>query len=483
MNIVEISSEAVPYAKTGGLADVVGALPKPMASAGHSVSLFLPFYRAAKRAAGDVEDTGVRVHVPLAGDKAVGQILKGTLPGSKVDVFFVRNDAFFDRDGLYGNASGDFPDNASRFIFFSRAVLEALDALGLKADVLHCHDWQTALVPVYARTLYAGSFGRTKTVLTLHNLAFQGLFWHWDMALAGLPWELFDWRQLEFFGKMNFLKGGIVLADALTTVSPRYALEIQGPEFGSGLEGVLAERRDRLHGILNGIDEDVWNPEIDPMIPERYDVANRSGKKACKRHLQRRAGLPERDAILFGMITRLTEQKGVDLLLGALPALLEDDAQLVILGSGDPTYQARLQEAARRHAGKLSLTVAFDDQLAHQIEAGADAFLMPSRFEPCGLNQMYSMRYGTVPIVREVGGLADTVVDCTEETLRRRTANGFRFGPSTVEAFLGALHRAIAVYRRPPTWNQLVETGMKQDFGWRVSAAKYLDLFRQLAAE
>ncbi|MBI1854168.1 MAG: glycogen synthase GlgA [Planctomycetes bacterium] len=480
MHIIEMSSEAVPFAKTGGLADVVGALPKPMARAGQKISLFMPLYRSVREAASSLTDTSIRVHVPLAGVAETGEIWTSKLPGADVNVFFVGHKEFFDRDGLYGNSAGDFHDNSRRFIFFTRAVLEAAKSLPAPVDIIHCHDWQTALAPVYARTLYANAFAGARTVLTLHNLSFQGIFWHWDMNLAGLPWELFDWKHLEFFGKMNFLKGGIVFADALTTVSPRYSIEIQTPEFGCGLEGVLAERRDRLHGILNGIDEDVWSPERDSKIPAHFSVSDLSGKRACKAQLQKRTGLPERNVPVFGMISRLTEQKGVDLLLGALPALLEDDVQVVILGSGDSKLQGLLQEFARRFAGKLSLTVAFDDRLAHEIEAGADMFLMPSRFEPCGLNQMYSLRYGTVPIVRETGGLADTVVDCTEDTMQRRTATGFRFIPCTVEAFLGAIHRSLTVYRRPDQWNRLRENGMKQKFGWDTSAARYIELFRHL---
>jgi starch synthase len=479
MHIIEASSEAVPFAKTGGLADVAGALPKAMANSGHSVSLFIPYYKAAAKAATGASDTKVRVEVPLGGDRATGEIWASRLPQSRATVYLVRNDDFFDRDGLYGTASGDYPDNARRFIFFSRAILEAVRALGLPADVVHCHDWQTALVPVYLKTLYATLHPHARSVLTVHNLAFQGIFWHWDMILAGLPWDLFDWRHLEFFGKMNFLKGGLVFADAITTVSPRYAEEIQAPEFGCGLEGVLAERRSVLTGIINGIDDDVWNPQRDALIAGHYSVKDLSGKATCKHHLQRRTGLPVRDVPLLGTISRLTHQKGVDLLLEILPPLLEDDVQLVILGSGDLLYQNALQEAARRHKGKLSLTLAFDDRLAHEIEAGADAFLMPSRFEPCGLNQMYSLRYGTVPIVRETGGLADTVVDCNEETLRRGTATGFRFVQPTGESFLGAVHRALETYRRRQVWRRLMENGMRVDFAWGQSARRYLDLFEQ----
>ncbi len=481
MHIPEISPEAVPFAKTGGLADVAGALPRPMAEAGHSVSLFLPFYKAAQKTAADARDTGLRVSVPLGDETVSGEIWRSTLPGAQVSVYLVKQDELFWRDGLYGDGTRDHPDNARRFIFLSRAVLEALPELDRGVDVVHCHDWQSALVPVYLRTLYAGRLPRAKTVLTIHNLAYQGTFWHWDMKLTGLPWDLFNWRQLEFFGKLNFLKGGLVFADALTTVSPRYAQEIQTPEFGCGLEDTLAQAHDRLTGILNGIDGDIWNPETDPLLPARYRLSDLSGKRDCKRHLQRKLGLATRDVPLLAMITRLVDQKGLDLLIPILPTLLEEGVELVILGTGDEAYHRILAEASRRHAGRMSVTLGFDNRLAHEIEAGADLFLMPSRFEPCGLNQMYSLRYGTVPVVRETGGLADSVVDCSDSTLRDGTGTGVSFRPYTAEAFLGAIRRALDALRSPDVWDRLVRNGMQKDFGWEASARRYLQLFESVS--
>jgi starch synthase len=366
-------------------------------------------------------------------------------------------------------------------------VLEALPLLNLWPDVLHCNDWQTGPVPVYLRELYARRprYAPIRTLFTLHNVAHQGIFWHWDMVLTELDWGLFNWQQLEYYGHLNFLKAGIVFADSLGTVSPRYAQEIQTPEYGCGLETVLAYYKDKLVGIVNGIDPAVWDPATDPQLARQYDVASvAQGKAACKAVLQRRLGLPIQAATpVLGMVARLVEQKGLDLFQGAIGAVLADDVQLVVLGTGDPVYHQFLARLQGWSPAKVAVVFAFDEVLAHQIEAGSDIYLMPSRFEPAGLNQLYSLKYGTVPVVRETGGLADTVTDCTPETLAAGTATGFLFQDYTPAAFRQAIARALRLYREQPAqWRRLQQAGMAQDWSWGKSAAAYEQLYQRLSA-
>lgn len=486
MRILEIASEVVPFAKTGGLADVVGTLPVALESLGHSTAVLLPLYRQVRETVRDLVPVGQPLAIPIGDHVRTGQLWKSTLPGSAVPVYFLSMDDFYQREGLYGTPAGDYPDNAERFIFLCRAALEAVRALGIHYDVLHCHDWQTGLVPVYLKTLYAKdpAFAGTRSVLTLHNLGYQGVFWHWDMKLTGLDWSLFNWRQLEFWGKLNLLKGGIVFADALTTVSPRYAQEIRTREFGCGLEGVLQDRSKDLHGIINGIDNKTWDPARDRYVPAAYTARDTRGKAACKAYLQRKCGLPALPHPLFGFIGRLAEQKGVDLLTQVLEGLLQLDLQVVILGSGDDRFHKALPALAAKHPKKLSVVIGFNEQFAHEIYAGADAFLMPSRWEPCGLGQLYALRYGTVPIVRETGGLADTVVDATEESLAQGTATGFVFRSYTVEEFRAVVARAVKSYEggAGAAWKTLVRNGMAQDWSWTRSAREYVALFEQVVA-
>lgn len=483
MRIVEITPEAVPFVKTGGLADVAGALPPALQALGHDVSVFLPLYRRVRRGPTAFDPSALVVTVPVADRRREVRVRTARLPGSAVTWHALECDPLYDRDELYGDAHGDYPDNAERFVVFVRAVLEALEAMGHAPDILHAHDWQAALATVYAKTLYADRpfLRRARTVLTVHNLSYQGLFWHWDMPLTGLPWSRFNWRELEFYGKINFLKGGVVFADAVTTVSPRYAREIQTPEFGCGLDGALRHRADALHGILNGIDEAAWDPRTDPHLPARFGPDNLRGKAACKRRLQKRLDLPARaDVPLFGFVGRLVDQKGVDLLEAVLPGLLERDVQCAILGAGQEKHHLFLQELRRRRPDQVGLCLGFDEALAHAIEAGADIFLMPSRFEPCGLSQMYSLRYGTAPVVRETGGLADTVVDCTPETLRDGTATGFSFRVHRPEAFREAIDRALAAFADASAWRDLIRRGMAQDWSWARSAERYVDVFERV---
>jgi starch synthase len=483
MKVMYVSSEVVPFAKTGGLADVAGSLAPELQERGADVSLFMPFYSAARRAVHDFEDTGARFQVTMGNDVVNGAVYETRLPETKVPVFLLDAPELYGREELYTSDGVPYPDNAMRFIFFSRAVLEFIIARGLNIDVIHVNDWQSALVPVYLKTLYAdrAELSGMRSILTIHNLSYQGLFWHFDMDLTGLDWLLFHWKRLEFYGKINFLKGGIVYADAITTVSKRYAREIQTEEFGCGLEGVFSDRADDLTGILNGVDYTEWNPETDKFIAANYSAGDLGGKVICKADLQRRLGLAEdADIPLLGMVTRLVEQKGVDLVADIFPKLMAMGVQLVILGSGEENYELQLRELAEEYPKQAAAIIAYDNALAHQIEAGADFFLMPSRFEPCGLNQMYSLKYGTIPIVRNTGGLADTVVHATPANLGRGRANGFVFNKATPNALLGCIKNAVQMFRENRTaYDGLQAGGMKQDFSWSRSAESYMKLYRK----
>ncbi len=463
MRIAIVAPELVPFSKTGGLADVAGALPGAFAALGADVLTVSPLHRAVRKHR--LERDPRRIRVPLGGSTVEGGVARAG------NAWFLEQDEFFDREGLYGTAQGDYTDNAARFAFFCRGALELLVQLGAP-DVVHVHDWQSGLVPIYLKTLYADRFPRTRSVLTIHNLAYQGLFWHWDMPLTGLDWKHFNWRELEFYGKLSFLKAGLVFADALTTVSPTYAREIQTEELGCGMDGVLRERAGRLQGILNGVDYAEWDPQIDRHLAAPYGPAAPAGKARCKAALQARCGLAARpETPLVGMIGRLTEQKGIDILLPALETLAAEDLQLVILGSGDKRYQEPVVKLGARFPGKISVNIAFDNSFAHQIEAGSDMFLMPSRYEPCGLNQIYSLKYGTVPVVRSTGGLADTVED---------GATGFAFREYAPEALVGAVRRALAAYADRKAWRKMMLAGMALDFSWTASARRYLGLFESL---
>lgn len=492
MRILIASSEAVPFAKTGGLADVASALAKELKQAGHEVTLILPFYPRQMFRRGSqpvtVQDTGVSIDVPIRSEVLTGRLRQTELPGSNVPVIFVDCAEYFDREGLYVSDGRDYIDNCERFVFFSRSVIQAAKYLNLRPEVIHVNDWQTGLIPALLQIEERGRspLGRAASVFTIHNMAFHGSFWHFDMPLTGLDWKYFNFQQMEFHGKLNLLKTGIVFAEQITTVSPSYALEIQTPEFGCGLEGVLATRRQDLTGILNGIDAEIWNPETAPALPAHYSVENwrqHDGKPACKRGLQHEMSLPARsDVPLFGMISRMTEQKGFDLLRDKMHEFLKRDAQFCFLGTGEPQIQSWLVDLASKFPERVAVRVGFDEGLAHRIEAGCDAYLMPSRFEPCGLNQMYSLRYGTVPIVHAVGGLADTVIDASEHNLHQGTANGFSFHNYHSEAFAHAMRRAFDMYYSPDQWARLVETGMRQDWSWKPRAAAYLATYEKALA-
>jgi starch synthase len=465
LKVAIVSSEAAPFSKTGGLGDVAGSLPRALSALGADVLTISPLHRSVR--SHRPEPLDLRLEVPLGGEIQVGTVARS---GPN---YFIGHDAYFDRDGLYGTPEADYADNAARFIFFSRAALELLRVLGAP-DVVHAHDWQAGLIPIYLRTLYAADFPRARSVLTIHNLAYQGTFWHWDMPLTGLDWSRFNWREMEFHGKINLLKAGIVHADAVTTVSPTYAREIQTPEHGWGLDGVLRDRAADLHGILNGADYGEWNPARDPHLAATYSPHSPAGKARCKAALQERCGLaPQPEAPLAGMVGRLAHQKGVDLFLAAADGLLAEGLQVVLLGAGERALQEAVLALARRAPGRFWCHVGFDNALAHQIEAGSDLFVMPSRFEPCGLNQIYSLKYGTVPVVRATGGLADTVED---------GVTGFTFLPPTPEALSAAVRRAVSAFRDRPAWKQLMTEGMRRDFSWTASARRYLALYDSLVA-
>ncbi|MGO9597268.1 MAG: glycogen synthase GlgA [Isosphaeraceae bacterium] len=484
MNIVYVASEAVPFAKTGGLADVAGALPRALESLGHSVSVFLPCHRRVWQAKPELVGSGVDIQVHVGSRRLDAHVHETGLPGSDVSVYLVDRPAYFDRAELYQEGGKDYADNCERFAFFNRAVLEAISLLGLRPDIIHCNDWQTGLIPAYLRTLYRGVTGLAKagTLMTIHNLAYPGLFRPADMALLGLDGSLFNPKGLEFHGRLSFMKAGLVFADMLSTVSPTYAQEIQTPELGCGLDGLLRERRADLRGIVNGIDTQEWSPAHEPMLACCYDVSTfREGKACCKAWLQGRAGFPlRRETPLFAQIGRLDHQKGWYLLSKIADRLLAEDVQLVVLGTGHPTYHQMLSELARRHRERLFVHLGFSDELAHQIEAGADVFLMPSLFEPCGLNQLYSLAHGTVPLVRATGGLADTVVNLDPWTLGEGIANGFVFREPTAGALWRAIEVALVTWPQRSIWEQLIRNGMESDWSWNRSASDYAALYAEI---
>jgi starch synthase len=483
MRILFVSSEVFPFAKTGGLADVSASLPRALQAIGHQVNVLMPAYRGVLAAA---QPLGVRLRHATEIDGHGLRLFESRLPGSRNKLWLLDCPALFDRAGNpYHNESGhDWPDNPVRFALLCRvAALLACDAFGLgwQADVLHCNDWQTGLVPL----LLHEQASRPAVVFTIHNLAYQGLFPESAFHALRLPAHHWHPDALEFHGQMSFIKGGIVFADRVTTVSPTYAAEIRTAAFGCGLEGLLQHRSAVLSGILNGIDTSVWNPLRDPALAQGFGATSLTEKRVNKRAIQSELGLAEdADSVLLGSIGRLAEQKGVDLIAGALPALLRGGAQFVLLGSGDSRYEQALAELSLAFPGRVALRLGYDEGLAHRIEAGADIFLMPSRFEPCGLNQMYSLRYGTLPVVHGVGGLADTVVDACEASMKDGSATGFVFHEPSAAALGECALRAITLWREnPEAWARMQVRGMRTDFSWRASARAYEDLYAAALAQ
>ncbi len=454
-----VSSEVVPFAKTGGLADVAGALPLALEYCGHEVIVIMPGYKC-------VADARLKIN------RVSPDVSSATL-GKNIKVYFIENKDYFNREGLYGDKNGDYHDNLERFAFFCRRGLELLKEINFSADILHLHDWQASLIAAYLKNLYPGDsfYSRMKSILTLHNVGYQGVFAREEFSKLGLDWDLFDIDGFEFYNKINLLKGGIVFADAITTVSPTYASEIQTLDLGFGLDGLLRLRKNVLSGILNGVDYSVWDPNTDKFITQNYSAANPQDKAANKEELQRVCRLPVNKNIpVFGMVSRLAEQKGLDILAEGLDDLCQMEVQLVILGAGDQKYQELLKDAADKYPGKISLNLKFDDPLAHKIYAGSDIFLMPSQYEPCGLGQLISLRYGTIPLVFRTGGLADTI----------NKYNGFVFSQYTNTALLKLINKAISVFKEKKKWAGLIRYAMGCNFSWKVSADKYIQLYAKV---
>jgi starch synthase len=472
MRILFVASEGLPFSKTGGLADVVEALPKALVARGHEVAVALPRYRGTRSSTVVIPSLtvslGSRLRFPAIDD---GTLLNG------VRYFFVDDPAYFDRDGMYGNAAGDFADNPDRYSEFSRAAIEIAKHVW-PTDVFHCHDWQTALLPVLLRTVYGDDpvVKDLPVVFTIHNMGYHGHFRRDVLARAGIPEALFNPGALEFYGDVNFLKGGLVFSDYLTTVSRRYAQEIQTAEYGYGLDGVVRSRGDRITGILNGVDYGAWNPAKDQLIAARYSSKDLAGKQICKQDLLQEFGLvsdnPHR--AVLGIVSRLADQKGFDLIADRAHEMLREDVMLVVLGTGERRYEDLFRALASAYPGRVGFKFAYDNTLAHKVEAGADIFLMPSRYEPCGLNQIYSLKYGTVPVVRATGGLDDTVENFD---VQHGTGTGFKFSEYTGAALLYAVKQAIQHYADERIWKRIQLNGMVKDFSWKTPAAEYAKVY------
>ena len=475
MKIVHATSECVPYAKTGGLGDVVPSLSKALAEKGHEVYIFLPKY-------GTITTNGITLlkeNIPLHfGDQNTFFNLYHLKTPEGVNAMFIDYAPLFDRNGIYGISGKDFPDNGIRYLYFARAVIESCLILNLNPDVFHSHDWQASFIPTYLRTLYSSNeqMKNTASVLTIHNLSFQGLFdpaevWH----STYLDDNLFQMEGLEFFGKVNYLKGGIIFSTLITTVSPSYSKEIQEEEQGCGLQGLLKNRSTTLYGVLNGIDDTIWNPELDSLIPQKYSLAHLEGKKMCKHELMQQCGFSGREELpIIGIISRLTPQKGFDLVLKSKDALNAAPLRLAILGTGMKEYEEAFQQWSKERPDKIYLRIEFNEGFAHLIEAGSDMFLMPSKYEPCGLNQMYSLKYGTIPIVRNTGGLADSIVDFATDP---NNGTGFKFYDYSSLGLLNAIETALSVYAHNIIWKQMIIRGMKQDFSWHKAANTFVELY------
>ena len=485
MKILMVASECVPFVKVGGLADVVGTLSRYLKKAKNDVRIILPAYQKIDRKKYPMKKVKGRLIIPIGDHYEEAEVLLGQLgkPPEAVPVYFINAPKYFDRPEVYRTSEGDFADNAERFIFFSRAALETAKLVDFQPEIIHSHDWQTGLIPAYLKTLYRidAFFQSTRTVFTIHNIAYQGMFPAETMTLAGFSWDEFSPDKMEYYGQMNFLKIALVYADGLTTVSPTYAQEIKsGPEFGRGMEGILNARAEALKGILNGIDYEEWNPATDPHIAARFSPKDIKGKAICKADLQNTVGLARREkAMVVGVVSRLDPQKGFDLVSAALPEIIKRDIQVVILGVGDKEIQENLSRLVAAFPNKISLNLKFDNDLAHKIYAGSDVFLMPSRFEPCGLGQMIALAYGTIPIVNRTGGLADTIVDFSVQNSVVK-GNGFVLKEPTVAALIEAGERAISVYNQESRWKQLLNNAFKSKFSWSESSKLYLKLYRSL---
>lgn len=475
-----VSSEVAPFAKTGGLADVVAALPQALAARGHDVRVIMPLFRSVDRFKYRLLPILRKLPARVGNEEITGELMRCSYPRHEdIPVYFIQQEQLFGRRGFYGESGSDYPDNDRRFAFFDLAALFALKALDWQPDIVHLHDWQAGLVaallrhhPAIANDMF---FARTRTVFTIHNLAYQGVVSPEIVPNMSLPWTVFTSDGMEYHKAASFLKAGLVYSDWVTTVSPTYAKEIQTPEGGVGMDGVLRRRGGQLTGIMNGIDVHLWNPEADPFLAAPYSATDLAGKAACKAALQASFCLEQKpDAPLFGSVSRLVDQKGFDLIQQVLPRIVEAGGQFALLGSGDARHEKWFTEFAEAHPGRVGVSISYNEQFAHMIEAGADMFLMPSLFEPSGLNQLYSMRYGTLPVVRRVGGLADTVTDATSANIASGTATGFAFDEYTPEALWSVVERATHLYRSDKaTWKRVMVAAMSRDSSWERSAAEY----------
>lgn len=476
LKVVYVSPEASPYAKSGELAEVASSLPKYLASIGMEVCLFMPKYRRPEIESLPMELAVRELIVPVGEQKVKASVYKSEQ--GKYDIYFIDNPIYFWRDGIYGLGEGEYLDNDERFTFFSRAVLEFLIKARIDADIIHCNSWPTALIPVFLKTHYSqkSHFKKTATVFTLHNIAYQGEFPPESLALTGLSWDYFNPNRLSLNGKFNFLKAGVIYSDVLTTVSSAYRKEIQTDKHGFGLEKILKSRRATFFSIRNGIDYEIWDPEKDPYIAANYSASNLEPKKECKRDLIKEFGLSlTPKAPLMGIVSHLSSQKGFDLLLEAVDELMEMDVGLIILGKGDEKYENLFSGIQKQNSQKISVKFEINPALAHKVVAGADIFLVPSLYEPCGLNQFCSFRYGTVPLVRGTGGLGETVKPFNPETLK---GNGFVFKEYSSEAMLETLKEALSIYKNPGLWQRVMEAGLRENFSWESVARKYLRLYQ-----
>jgi len=480
MHIVFAASECVPYVKTGGLADVIGALPREIFRLGHEVTVYLPFYRQVREKVHDKKVAIRSLTIPFESYNRFAAVLDGGKHDG-VQIYFVDCPEMFDRESLYATTMGDYPDNWERFGLFTRAVLEASKQISVP-DIFHVHDWQSALLSVYLRTVYYfdPALRNAGTVLTIHNAGYQGWFPPATTERLLFPWDIFTMDRVEQYDTFNFLKGGIVYSDAITTVSRKYAEEIQTPEFGNGLDPVLRKRAGDLHGILNGVDYTKWNPAKDGNIAAHYTPENLSGKQQCRRDLLHAFGAAHisDDTPVLGIVSRFATQKGFDLIAQIADRLLREQIFLVVLGTGEPYYENLFRALDDRYKGKISVRVMYDEMLAHKIEAGSDIFLMPSRYEPCGLNQIYSLKYGTVPVVHATGGLDDTIEEWNPET---HTGTGFKFRPYTADVFYEAIQRAFETFKDKEAWQILMRNGMAQDYSWTKPAEAYVKVYEEVA--
>ncbi len=479
MKILFVASECVPFCKTGGLADVVGALPKELRHKRHDVRVILPKYKTIRGQEFSIKETGESVRVPMGPGRVETADIRMAKTEKGIPVYFVNHEGYFGRQGLYRGPQGDYPDNAERFIFFSRAVLETCKAMQFRPDIIHCHDWQTGLVPMYLKILHKDDafFQHTASAFTIHNIAYQGIFPKSYLEMTGFSWKEFTMDKLEFYDQLCFLKAGLAFADCLNTVSPTYAKEIQGSyEFGRGMEDTLRTRTKDLFGILNGIDTEEWNPAKDPFLARSFDIDHLAERHASKAALQKQLRLSVgADIPVLAVVARIDQQKGIDLLVRIIPELLNrQNVQIVILGQGDEAIMQQLNYFAGQYPGHIRVSSDFNEPLAHHIYGGCDLFLMPSRFEPCGLSQMISMRYGAIPVVANTGGLHDSVKPVAGDS-----GTGFVFQPGNAGGFLSAIYEALALYKDPVAWEVLQRRAMSEDFSWSASVLTYLNMYRR----